>query len=177
MEEQSSTEAARPLSACGVFAERQMAEDGINRLINAGFGHNQISVAMRGREEAVELAQETDIEEGEAVGASIGLGAVIGAAAGILAGLGLLVIPGIGPLLAAGPIVAGITGAIAGGGIGALAEGLIHSGIHETEARAIEDLVREGGVLITVECGDRCSEATEILQDSGAGQIACSSEV
>lgn len=163
-------------TACAVFPDRPMAEHAIDDLINAGFARDHISVVMRGREETRRMAEETGTMAGEGAATGVGIGAVVGGGAGILAGLGLLAIPGIGPLLAIGPIVAGISGAVAGGAVGGIAGALIGWGIPEREARAYEDRVKAGGVLVSVRCDGQCDRAMELLQEHGAEMAACTPE-
>jgi uncharacterized protein (TIGR02271 family) len=167
-------QARQARTVVGIFPDRTSAERAIQRLIDAGFDRNRISLAMR-REGAAEPSVErggpadTKAEEGAATGA--GVGAVIGGAAGVLAGLGAIAIPGIGPLVAAGPILAGLAGVAAGGAVGGLAGALIGMGIPEEEARAYEAEVHQGNVLVTVECDGQCDRARDILRDAGATNL------
>ena len=105
-------------------------------------------------------------------------GAIIGGALGWLAGIGALAIPGIGPFIAAGPIVAALSGIGAVGTVGGLAGALIGVGIPEYEAKRYEGRIRSGGILLSVHCdaSDWVKRAKEVLEHTGASDIATSSE-
>lgn len=162
-------------TACAVFPDRKAAESVIDELIHDGVDRNNISVVMRSASETREVAEATGTRAGEGAGTGAGIGVVAGGAAGILAGLGLLAIPGIGPLLAVGPIIAGITGAVGGGVVGGIVGALIGAGIPEREARAYEDRVRAGGVLVTVRCNMDCDRVMSTMQRMGADMSSCTS--
>jgi len=158
----------------GVFRTRPEAERAIDALLNSGFTRNQISVLMRGKEESEQFARDTGIKEthaAEGAGTGAGIGAVAGGAAGILAGLGLLAIPGIGPLLAAGPIAAGLGGAVAGGAAGGVIGALVGLGIPETEAKRYEGEVKQGHILVTVQCDGQCDRASSLLTSYAAYDV------
>jgi hypothetical protein len=106
------------------------------------------------------------IEVGGAAGAE--LGGAVGGIGGLLAGLGLLAIPGVGPMLAVGPLAAALTGAIAGGAVGGFAGSLAGLGISEAEAIAAERHMKAGLEVVIVICGGRCEEAREIMRTTGA---------
>ena len=118
----------------------------------------------------------TKAPEGTATGATSG--AVIGGGLGWLAGIGALAIPGLGPLIAAGPIVAALAGAGAGGAIGGLAGALVGVGIPEYEAKRYEGRVKEGGILLSVHCDDSkwTSRAKDILKQTGGQDVASTGE-
>jgi hypothetical protein len=105
-------------------------------------------------------------------------GAVIGGTLGWLAGIGALAIPGIGPLIAAGPIVAALTGVGVGGAIGGITGALVGMGIPEYEAKRFEGRIKEGGILLSVHCDDSnwTKKAKEILERTGATDIASAGE-
>ena len=118
----------------------------------------------------------TKAPEGATAGASTG--AVIGGALGVLAGVGALAIPGIGPLLAAGPLVAALAGIGAGGVVGGFTGALIGMGIPEFEAKKYEGRIQRGGILLAVHCNTRgqVQRAREILAETGADDISKSGE-
>src|SRR2546422_5694195 len=118
----------------------------------------------------------TKAPEGAATGATTG--GVIGGVLGWLVGLGTLAVPGVGPLIAAGPIVAALTGAGVGGAIGGIAGALIGMGIPEYEAKRYEGRVKEGGILLSVHCdnSDWVKRAKDILKDTGAQDISSTGE-
>jgi len=171
--EQSSNQNWR--TACAVFPDRPAAEKAIDELIRDGVDRSNISVVMRSAGETKEVAEATGTHAGQGAGTGAGIGVVAGGAAGILAGLGLLAIPGIGPLLAVGPIIAGITGAVGGGVLGGIVGVLIGAGIPEREARAYEERVRAGGVLVTARCSGDCDKVMSTMQNMGADMSSCTS--
>src|SRR6202022_1780292 len=118
----------------------------------------------------------TKAPEGAATGA--GTGAVIGGTLGLLAGIGALAIPGVGPFIAAGPIMGALAGAGTGGVVGGLVGALVGMGIPEYEAKRYEGLVKNGGILLSVHCdnSDWVKRAKEILERTGAEDISSAGE-
>jgi hypothetical protein len=158
------------------------SEDQALRIINdlkaAGFSNNAISVLLPDREGTRDFAHETHTKapEGAATGAVAG-----GVAAGVLgwlAGIGSLAIPGVGPLIAAGPIMTALGGAAAGGAAGGLVGALVGFGIPEYEAKQYEGKLRSGNVLISVhtEDSDEKKVAKEIFERSHASDISTTGE-
>ena len=150
----------------------------VENLKNAGFSNNDISVLLPDKGSTREFAHKkaTKAPEGAATGA--GTGAVLGGALGWLAGIGALAIPGVGPLIAAGPIMAALSGAAVGGATGGLIGSLVGMGIPEYEAKRYESQLREGRVLISVHSddGDETKRAKEIFKNAGATDIATAGE-
>lgn len=150
----------------------------VDRLKAAGFSGNDISVLLPDKSGTKDFAHEqnTKAPEGAAVGA--GSGAVLGGALGWLAGIGLLAIPGVGPFIAAGPIMAALGGMAVGGTVGGLTGALIGLGIPEFEAKQYEGKIRNGNILISVhsENADEVSRAKKIFKDSNAMDISTSGE-
>jgi tetrahydromethanopterin S-methyltransferase subunit C len=118
----------------------------------------------------------TKAPEGAAAGA--GAGGVLGGTLGLLAGIGALAIPGVGPLIAAGPVLAALSGAAAGAAVGGLTGALVGLGIPELEARAYEGKVKSGNILIAVHTDAREAEkaAEQILKEAGAHHVGATSE-
>ena len=149
-----------------------------DRLKVAGFTSNDISVLMPNSAGTKEFAvdNQTKAPEGAATGA--GTGALLGGGLGWLAGIGALAIPGFGPLIAAGPIMAALTGAAVGGTLGGLTGALIGMGIPEYEAKRYEGKVKGGHALISVhsENAEETDRAKKIFEVAGAEDIATSSE-
>jgi hypothetical protein len=145
------------------------AERAIDDLQAAGFGGDQIGVAMRDRTAQGQLIEETGVAEGAVTGA-VG-GGLLGGLAGFLASVGTLAIPGVGPVVAGGILASTLGTAAAGAGVGAVAGGLLGGltdlGFPEEEARYFETEFREGGVLVTVKAGTRAAEAAQILERNG----------
>jgi hypothetical protein len=162
----------------GIYSSVEQAVRAVNTLIEDGFFSQDVSVLMPDQRSTREFAhhKETKAPEGATAGATAG--GVLGGAFGVLVGLGTLAIPGLGPFLAAGPIVSGLAGLGAGGAVGGLIGALTGMGIPEYEARRYEGRVKDGGILLSVHCesaGD-ILRAREILTDTGAADIASSAE-
>src|SRR3954462_14264374 len=162
---------------CTVRSYAQAAQV-VDQLKDAGFSNQHISVLMSNstgtREFAIE--NETKAPEGAATGA--GTGAVLGGGLGWLAGIGALAIPGLGPLIAAGPIMAALAGAGAVGAVGGIIGALAGMGIPEYEAKRYEGRIREGGILLSGHCdsADWVKRAKAILALTGAQDVASAGE-
>ncbi|MCM3125466.1 general stress protein [Mesobacillus sp. AQ2] len=135
----------------GVYDNEQDAIQAVEDLKRQGYNTDDISVISKNDDEIdhVNEATGTKTEEGLAAGAATG--GILGGLTGLLAGIGALAIPGIGPIVAAGPIAATLTGAAVGAGAGGLAGALIGMGIPEDEAERYEGYVKEGKILVVVE--------------------------
>lgn len=149
----------------------------LDSLISAGFSTNDISVLFPDKESTHQFAHEnhTKAPEGTVVGASAG--GVIGGTIGLLAGIGALVIPGVGPLIAAGPLLAALSGMAAGVAAGGITGALIGMGIPEIEAKRYENRIAEANILISIHAtdGDEVDRAKKILADAGAEDISVAS--
>jgi hypothetical protein len=150
----------------------------VERLKAAGFSSNDISVLFPDKAGTKDFAHEqhTKAPEGAATGA--GTGGVLGGALGWLVGIGALAIPGLGPFIAAGPIMAALSGAAAGAALGGLTGALIGMGIPEYEAKRYEGKVKEGNVLISVHAEDSTerNRAKTIFDEAGAEDISYTEE-
>jgi hypothetical protein len=158
----------------GVFRSKEEAERCISALVNSGFDNSQIGVVLKGKEDTERFARETGVKEShgaEGATSGAGAGAVLGGAGGILAGLGLIAIPGIGPLLAAGPIATGLAGAIGGGLTGGIVGGLVGLGIPEKEAQGYAEDIESGNVLVSVDCGTMCDRAMSVMNSYAAYNV------
>ncbi len=162
----------------GIYPTETSAEQAVNRLLAAGFTNDQISVLLQDKRSTREFAHEknTKAPEGAATGATTG--GIVGGALGLLAGVGALAIPGVGPLIAAGPIMATLAGVGAGGVVGGLIGAMIGLGIPEYEAKRYEGRIKEGGVLLSVHCdtSNQIDSAKRLLESTGAEDIASSGE-
>src|SRR5471032_1726935 len=158
----------------GIYQTREAVEEAVDALRRAGFRNADVSALFPDNAGTKDFAHEknTKAPEGATTGASSG--AVLGGALGWLAGIGMLAIPGIGPFIAAGPIVAALAGVGAGGVVGGIVGALVGMGIPEYEARRYEGHLKQGGVLLSVHCdtSDEITRAKAILTGTGAIDIA-----
>src|SRR5580698_4623400 len=158
---------------CLVETETQ-ADAIVAKLRSTGFSDNDISVLFPDKGTTRDFAhkKETKMPEGATIGASTG-GTI-----GLLAGIGALAIPGLGPFIAAGPIIAALSGGAIGAGVGGLTGALVGLGIPEYEAKRYEGKVKEGGILISVhsESKDETHRAKEIFKREGAHDISSTGE-
>jgi len=170
---------AKDLVAYGIYPDRVPFERALEGLRAAGFRSSDISVILPDRDHtAKDLAHEINSKAPEGFSTGAGAGAAVGGVLGWLIGIGALAIPGIGPLVAAGPIVAALAGAGAVGATGGLVGGLIGAGIPEVEAKRYAGRIRDGGYLISVHCDDNewAKRAEEILEASGGRDVVKTSE-
>ena len=162
----------------GIFASDVEAEQAVDLLIAANFPSSSISVLLADTRSTKAFAHEkhTKAPEGTTTGATVG--GVIGGTLGVLAGVGALAIPGIGPLIAAGPIMAGLAGLGAGGAVGGLVGALVGMGIPEYEAKRYDGRVKDGGTLLSVHCdtSEQISRAKHLLAGAGATDISSTGE-
>jgi hypothetical protein len=162
----------------GIFASEREAEHAVDLLIAANFPSPSISVLFPDTRSTKAFAHEkhTKAPEGTTAGATVG--GVIGGTIGVLAGVGALAIPGVGPLIAAGPLMAGLAGLGAGGAVGGLVGALVGMGIPEYEAKRYEGRVKDGGTLLSVHCdtSDQITRAKHLLAGAGATDISSTSE-
>jgi len=161
-----------------ISTSRQQADHIVGQLKSANFSNNDISVLFPDKGTTRDFAHEKNTKAPEGAATGAGSGMVIGGALGWLAGIGALAIPGLGPFIAAGPIMGLLGGMGAGGAIGGIAGALIGMGIPEYEAKRYEGRIREGGVLLSVHCdeSDWIKRAKEILEATGAKDISSSGE-
>lgn len=150
----------------------------VNNLKAAGFSGNDISVLMADKEGTQDLAIEHNTKAPEGAVTGVGSGAVVGGALGWAAGIGALAIPGIGPFIAAGPILAGLSGAAIGGTVGGLTGALVGMGMSEFEAKQYEEKIKAGRALLSIRCDN--SHDTEVVSDicerGGATDVTTSGE-
>lgn len=168
----------RNTAVYGIYSGREILEEAIEQLRNAGFRNTDISVLVPENAGNKDLAHEKSTKAPE--GATTGgvSGAVIGGALGWLAGIGALAIPGLGPFIAAGPILGLLGGVGAGATIGGIAGALVGMGIPEYEAKRYEGRVRSGGILLSVHSdnSDWTKRARQILEQTGAHDVGSASE-
>lgn len=161
-----------------IYASPEQAERAVNALVNDGFVSQDVSVLMPDTESTRAFAhrKETKAPEGATAGAAAG--GIVGGTLGVLVALGSLAIPGVGPLIAAGPLLAGLAGVGAGGAVGGLIGALIGMGIPEYEAKRYAGRVKDGGVLLSVhvETDGEVLRAKEVLRETGGDDIATAGE-
>src|SRR5450631_771253 len=163
----------------GIYSTRVAAENAADSLVRAGFPTSDISVLLPeglGGPQDMENKKATKAPEGTAVGVTTG--GVIGGTLGVLAGVGLLAIPGLGPFIAAGPIMAGLAGLGVGGAVGGVTGALVGMGIPEFEAKRYEGRLKTGGILLSVHCDTpgEITRAKEVLKASGAEDVSSTGE-
>jgi hypothetical protein len=165
-------------SVFGVYATRAQVEFAVEHLRSAGFRSADISILLPENLGTKDIGVEksTKAPEGAATGAASG--AVVGGTLGWLAGIGALAIPGIGPFIAAGPLVAMLAGLGVGAAAGGLTGALVGLGIPEYEAKRYEGLVKSGKILLSVHSDDHewVKKAKQILENTGAEDISSASE-
>jgi hypothetical protein len=170
--------AGKNTAVFGIYQTREGVEEAVDALRRGGFRNADVSALFPDNAGTKDFAHEknTKAPEGATTGASSG--AVLGGTLGWLAGIGMLAIPGIGPLIAAGPIVAALAGVGAGGVVGGIVGALVGMGIPEYEAKRYEGRVKHGGILLSVHCdsSEWVTRAEHILRGSGAEDVASSSE-
>src|SRR4029453_1566220 len=142
--------AGKNTAAFGIYPNRASVDRAVDTLKAENFRNTDISVLFPQNEGSKEFAHEKNTKAPEGAATGAGAGAVLGGSLGWLAGIGALAIPGLGPLIAAGPIMAALTGGAGGGPIGGLTGALIGMGIPEYEARRYEGKVKGGHALISV---------------------------
>jgi hypothetical protein len=170
--------AGKNTAAFGIYKTRALAEQAVDRLLAAGFTNNDISVLFADNRSSREFAHEKNTKAPEGTATGVATGGVVGGTLGLLAGIGALAIPGVGPLIAAGPIMGALAGLGVGGAVGGLIGALVGMGIPEYEAKRYEGRVKEGGILLSVHCdsSEEVSRAKDILKETGAEDIAPAGE-
>ena len=171
--------AGKNTAVFGIYSDRTSAESGVDALKAAGFQNTNISVLFPENTGTKDFAHEKNTKAPEGASKGAGTGALLGGGLGWLVGIGALAIPGLGPFIAAGPIMAALAGAGVGGAVGGLTGALIGMGIPEYEAKRYEGRVKEGGILLSVhsDSSDETKRAKEILERTGAQDISSTGEV
>jgi hypothetical protein len=162
----------------GLYPNYSSVESSVEALKKAGFRNTDISVLFPENEGSKDFAVEKGTKAPDGAAAGAGTGAVLGGALGWLAGIGALAIPGVGPFIAAGPIMAALAGVGVGGAVGGITGALIGMGIPEYVAKRYEGRVKGGGILLSVHSdnSDWTKRAKEILERTGAQDISSSAE-
>ncbi|MEP7383058.1 MAG: general stress protein [Gemmatimonadota bacterium] len=158
----------------GIYQSRQEASNAVDMLREHGFRNEDISVLLPDNVGTKDFAHEKNTKAPEGAAAGAATGAVLGGAFGWLLGIGALFIPGVGPFVAAGPIVAAVSGVGVGSVVGGLSGALIGMGIPEFEAKRYEGLIKGGKILLSVHTDDSewASRARDILDSTGAEDVS-----
>jgi hypothetical protein len=161
-----------------IATSRSQAEQIVDRLQSAGFASNDVSVLFPDKETTRDFAHEKHTKAPEGIATGAGTGGVVGGALGWLAGIGALAIPGVGPFIAAGPIMAALSGAAVGATVGGIAGGLVGLGIPELEAKRYEGKIKAGNLLLSVhtESSEEIKAAEQIFKNAGAQDICTTGE-
>ncbi|HEY2678608.1 MAG TPA: hypothetical protein VGI65_16670 [Steroidobacteraceae bacterium] len=170
--------ASKNTAVFGIYSSGSQAERAVDTLITAGFDSSAISVLLPDVESTKAFAHQKDTKAPEGTAVGVTTGGVIGGTLGVLAGIGMIAIPGVGPFIAAGPIMAGLAGLGVGGAVGGLVGALVGMGIPEYEAKRYEGRVKGGGTLLSVHCdtAEEISRAKDMLRGTGAEDISSTSE-
>lgn len=156
-----------------ITTSREQADRVVDQLKTANFSNDDISVLFPDKGSTRDFAHEKSTKAPEGAIAGAGTGGVLGGALGWVAGIGALAIPGVGPFIAAGPIIAALSGAAVGAAVGGIAGGLIGLGIPELEAKRYEGKVKAGNILLSVhtENSEEITRAKGIFKQAGAEDI------
>src|ERR1700731_2597322 len=170
--------AGKKTAVFGIYPDRSSVDRGVEALKAAGFSNNDVSVLFPDKQGTKDFAHEKETKAPEGAATGAGTGAVLGGGLGWLAGIGALAIPGLGPFIAAGPIMAALAGAGVGGAVGGLTGALIGMGIPEYEAKRYEGRVKDGGILLSVHSdnSEDTKRAKDILDRTGAKDISSTGE-
>ena len=170
--------AGKNTAVFGIYTSRLEAEEAVERLRRSGFRSTDVSVLFPDNQGTKDFAHEKNTKVPEGVTTGVVAGGVAGGVLGWLTGIGALAIPGLGAIIAAGPILGALAGAGAVGTLGGVVGALIGMGIPEYEARRYEGRIRDGGVLLSVHCdnSDWVKRAREVLRHTGAQDIGSAGE-
>ena len=170
--------AGKNTAVFGIYTDRSSVDRAVEALKADGFSNNDVSALFPENQGTKDFAHEKSTKAPEGASTGAGTGALLGGGLGWLVGIGALAIPGLGPFIAAGPIVAALAGAGVGGAVGGLTGALIGMGIPEYEAKRYEGRVKDGGILLSVhsDSSDETKRAKEILERTGAQDISSTGE-
>jgi hypothetical protein len=170
--------ASKKTAVFGIYKTLAQAERAVDYIAASGFSYDDISVLLPDSQSSEKFAHEKHTKAPEGAATGVTTGGVIGGALGLLVGVGALAIPGLGPFIAAGPIMAGLAGLGAGGAVGGLIGALVGMGIPEYEAKRYEGRVKEGGILLSVHCdtSEEIDSAKKLLKSTEAEDIASTGE-
>lgn len=170
--------AGKNTSVMGIFGNSVEVGFAVSKLKEAHFRNEDISVLLADSAGTRDFAHVKETKAPEGATAGVTTGAAIGGALGWLAGIGAIAIPGIGPFIAAGPIMALLAGAGVGGALGGITGSLIGMGIPEYEAKRFEGMIKEGKALLSVHCdsSEWVAKAKNVLEECNGKEIASTGE-
>jgi Protein of unknown function (DUF3341) len=170
--------AGKNTAVFGIYTDRSNVDRAVEALKTAGFSNNDVSALFPENKGTKDFAHEKNTKAPEGATTGAGTGALLGGGLGWLAGIGALAIPGLGPFIAAGPIMAALAGAGVGGAVGGLTGALVGMGIPEYEAKRYEGRVKDGGILLSVhsDSSEETKRAKDILERTGAKDISSTGE-
>ena len=169
---------AKNKAVFGIYSTQAGVENAIGMLRDESFASSDVAVLLPESASSRDLGTVKATKAPEGATAGAGSGAVVGGVLGWLVGIGSLAIPGVGPFIAAGPIVAALAGVGVGGAVGGLAGALVGMGIPEYEAKRYEGRITKGGILLSVHCdtSEEIDRAKNILERTGAEDISYTTE-
>jgi hypothetical protein len=172
------SDTSKNVAVFGIYASSTTAEAAVDHLLAKGFSNSSISVLLPDDESTRAFAHEKHTKAPEGTATGVTAGGLVGGSLGLLAGIGALAIPGVGPLIAAGPIMATLAGVGVGGAVGGVVGALVGMGIPEFEAKRYEGAVKDGGTLLSVHCDTehQIDAAKQGLKDTGARDISSTGE-
>src|SRR6202521_2712953 len=170
--------AGKNTAVFGIYTDRSSVDRAVEALKAAGFSNNDVSALFPENQGTKDFAHEKNTKAPEGATTGAGTGALLGGGLGWLVGIGALAIPGLGPFIAAGPIMAALAGAGVGGAVGGVTGALVGMGIPEFEAKRYEGRLQKGGILVSVHCdtSEEVKRAKDILQRTGAEDISTAGE-
>ena len=165
-------------SVFGIYPNLTQAERAVDALVRGGFSNDDLSVLAPDQQTTKDFAHEKHTKAPEGATTGMATGGALGGTLGLLAGIGALAIPGLGPFIAAGPIMGALAGLGAGGAVGGFVGALVGMGVPEYEAKRYEGRVKDGGVLISVHCAtsEEIKTAKTILEQTGGEDISSAGE-
>ena len=170
--------ASKNTAVFGIYKSGAQAERAVDQIAAAGFSHNDISVLLPDNQSSKEFAHEKSTKAPEGTTTGVTTGGGVGGTLGLLAGIGALAIPGLGPFIAAGPIMAALAGLGVGGAVGGIIGALVGMGIPEYEAKRYEGAVKNGNILISVHTEDAKEReaAKKVFESANAKDISYTAE-
>jgi hypothetical protein len=170
--------AGKKTAVFGIYPTVGQAERAVDTLVLEHFSNSDVSVLLPDNQSTKDFAHEKHTKAPEGTTTGVAAGGTIGGTLGLLAGIGALAIPGLGPFIAAGPIMGALAGIGVGGAVGGLVGALVGMGIPEYEAKRYEGRVKTGGVLLSVHCdtSEEITRAKDVLKRTGAEDIASTGE-